>query len=88
MTLAIDLGRKATLKHTHLFILKQLAIILTRTRVLVALLLLFFGCLVTVNVLWLFLLVPCVGLQCVIVVFPEHTRLLFVDSLFIAAPVV
>ena len=34
-----------------------------------------FGCLVTVNVnvLWLFLTVPLVGLQCVIVVFPDHT---------------
>ena len=27
-------------------------------------------------VLWLFLAVPWVGLQCVIVVFPDHTRLL------------
>ena len=34
-------------------------------------------CLVTVNVLWLFLSVPWVGLQCVILVFPEHTQLLF-----------
>ena len=31
---------------------------------------------------------PCVGLQCVIVAFPDHTRLLFVDLLFIVAPVV
>ena len=29
------------------------------------------------NVLWLFLTVPCVGLQSVIVVFPDHTHLLF-----------
>ena len=28
-----------------------------------------------VNVLWLFLTVPWVGLQCVIVVFPDHTYL-------------
>ena len=42
----------------------------------VALLLLYFGCLVTVYVLWLFLAVPWVGLQCVIVVFPDHTHLL------------
>ena len=41
---------------------------------LVALLLLSFGCLVTVNVLWLFLRV---GLQCVIVVFPDYAHLLF-----------
>ena len=46
-------------------------------RELVALLLLSFGYLVTVNVLWLFLAVPWVGLQCVIVVFPDHTHLLF-----------
>ena len=44
---------------------------------LVALLLLSFGCLVTVNVLWLFLTMPWVGLQFVSVVFPDHTRLLF-----------
>ena len=31
----------------------------------------------TVIVMLLFLTVPCVGLQCVIVVFPDHTRLLF-----------
>ena len=30
-----------------------------------------------VNVLWLFLTVPWVGLQCVIVEFPDHTHLLF-----------
>ena len=35
-----------------------------------------FGCLVTVNVLWLFLMVPWVGLQFVIVMFPNHTHLL------------
>ena len=31
----------------------------------------------TVCVLWLFLSVLCVGLQCVIVVFPNHTNLPF-----------
>ena len=31
----------------------------------------------TVGVLWLFLTVPWVGLQCVIVVIPDHTHLLF-----------
>ena len=35
------------------------------------------GCLVTVNVLWLFLMVLWVGLKCVIEVFPDHTYLLF-----------
>ena len=44
------------------------AIILTRKREQFALLLLSFGCLVTVNVLWLILTVPWVGLQCVTVV--------------------
>ena len=34
----------------------------------------------TVSVLWLFLAVPWVGLQGVIVVFPEHTHLLFCVS--------
>ena len=43
----------------------------------VTLLLLSFGYLVTVNVLWLFLTVQWVGLQFVIVIFPDHTHLLF-----------
>ena len=42
----------------------------------VALLLLSFGCLVTLNALWLFITVPWVSLQCVIVVFLDHTLLL------------
>ena len=33
------------------------------------------GCLITVNVLWPCLAVPWVGLQCVIVVFPDYTHL-------------
>ena len=49
----------------------------TRKRELVALLLLSFGCLVTVNVLWLFLTVPWVGLQYVIVVCPNRTHFCF-----------
>ena len=55
--------------------LSSFAIILTRKRELVALLklLLSFGCLVTVNVFWLFFMVLWVGLQFVIVVFPDHT---------------
>ena len=56
------------------------AIILKRKRELVALLLLSFGCIVTVNNLWLFLTVPWVGLQCVIVVFPDHTHLHLLDN--------
>ena len=44
--------------YTLLYIHSSFAIILTRKRELVALLLLSFGCLVTVNVLWFFLTVP------------------------------
>ena len=47
-----------------------------RKRELVALLSLSYRCFVTVNVLWLFLMVPWVGLQCVIVVFGDHTHFL------------
>ena len=43
---------------------------------LVALLLLSYRYIVTINVLWLFLAVQWVDLQCVIVVFPDHTHLL------------
>ena len=50
------------------------AIILKRKRKLVALLLLSYRCLVTVNVLLLFLAVQWVDLQCVIVVFLDHTH--------------
>ena len=61
------------------------AIILKRKRKLVALLLLSYRCIVTINVLWLFLTVPWVGMQCVIVVFPDHTHLLF-DNLNLLPP--
>ena len=37
-------------------------------------------CLVTVFILSLFLTAPCVGLRCVIVVFPAHTHLAFCYS--------
>ena len=53
------------------------AIILKRKRKLVALLLLSYRWIITINVLWLFLAVTWVGLQRVIVVFPDHTHLLF-----------
>ena len=43
-------------------------------RKLVALLLLSYRCIITINVLWLFLMVLWVGLQCAIVVFPDHTH--------------
>ena len=53
------------------------AIILKMKRKLVVLPLLSYRCIVTINVLWLFLTVPLVGLQYVIVVLPDHTHLLF-----------
>ena len=63
--------------HTLLCVHLSFAIILKRKRKLVALLLLSCRCIVTINVLWLFLTVSWVGLQYVIVVFPDHTHLLF-----------
>ena len=54
------------------------AIILKRKRELTYLLLLSYRCIVTISGMWLFLTVPWVGLQYVIVVFPDHTHLLFV----------
>ena len=56
------------------FVDSSFAIILKRKINLVALLLLSYRCIVTINVRWLFLAVPWVGLQCVIVVFSDHTR--------------
>ena len=65
-----------------LYVLSKFAIILTRKKELVALVLLSFGCLVAVNVLFLFLMVPWVGLQFVIVVFLEYSHLLLYLFLF------
>ena len=56
------------------------AIILKRKRKPVALLLLSYRRIVTINVLWLFLMVLWVGLQCVIVVFPDHTHFLLLRT--------
>ena len=56
-----------------LYVYSNFAIILKRKRELVALLLLPYRCIDTINDLWLFLTVPWFGLQCVIVVFPDHT---------------
>ena len=53
------------------------AAVLKKKRKLVALLLLSYGCVVAANVLWLLLAVPWVGLQCVIVVFSDHTYLFY-----------
>ena len=58
-----------------LCVLSSFVINLTRKRELVALLLLSFRCLVTENVLWLFLTESWVGLRCVIP--PDHTHLIF-----------
>ena len=69
--------------YSLLCVISSFAIILTRTRELGAMLLLSFGCLVTVNILWLFLTVPWVGLQSVIVVFPDHTDELMVPLLLV-----
>ena len=71
------------LRYALLCVLSSFAIILTRQRELVALLLSFFGYLVTVNVLWLFLTVSWVGLQCVfgVHVFHDHTHF-FVNILY------
>ena len=56
------------------------AIILTKNRELIAFFQLSSVCLVTVRVMLLFLAVPLVGLQCVIVVFPDHGKLLVYRS--------
>ena len=62
--------------HALLCDLSSFAIILKRKKKRVALLLLSYRCIVTIIVLWLLLTVPCVGLQYVIVVFPNHTYFL------------
>ena len=50
--------------------------IILKKRKLVALLLLSYRHIVSINVLWLFFMVPWVGLQYVIVIFAYHTHLL------------
>ena len=61
----------------HYSVHSSFAINLKMKRKLVALLVLSHSCIVTINILWLFLMVLWVGLQCMIVVIPEHTHLLF-----------
>ena len=63
---------------TLLYVLYSIAIILIGKRELVALLYLSSWCLIMVE--WLFLTVPWGCLQFVIVVFPDHTHLLFLVS--------
>ena len=62
-----------------LYVPSSSAIILIGKRKLVALLILSSWCLVIV--VWLFLVVPWVCLQFVIVVFPDHTHLLFLKKI-------
>ena len=64
---------------TLLYVHSSIAIILMRKRELVALFNLSSWCLVMVE--WLFLAVPWGCLQFVIVVFPDHTHLLFFDKI-------
>ena len=63
---------------TFLYVPSSFAIILIGKRELVALLSLSSWCLLIV--VWLFLAVPWVSLQFVIVVFPDHTHLLFLSK--------
>ena len=56
------------------YVHSSFAVVLKRKRKLVALLSLSYKCFVTMNVLWLFLTVPWVGLQYVVVVFLDHTH--------------
>ena len=63
-----------------LCVLSSFAIILKRKRGLFCFAFVSYGHLVTVYVLWLFLTVPWVGLQCVIMVLPDHIHLLIVTS--------
>ena len=60
-----------------LCVLSNFAIILKWEWKLVALILLSYRCIVSINVLWLFLKVLWVGLQYAIVVCPDHTHLYF-----------
>ena len=66
--------------YTLLCVHSSFAVILKGKRKLVDLLLLSYRCTATINVMWLILTVSWVGLQCVILVFPDHTHLLLVLS--------
>ena len=61
-------------------VLSSFEIIMKKKRGLAALLLLYYSCLVSVYVLWFFPTVPWIGIQCVIVVFPDHTHVLTLSS--------
>ena len=64
-------------RYALLCVHSSFAIIFKGKRRLVALLLLSYRCIVTIHVLWLFLTVSWVGLQYVVVAFPDHTHLHF-----------
>ena len=68
-------------------ILSRFATILTRKKELLALLLLSFRCLFCYG-LWLFLMMPWVGLGFVIVVFPDHTHFVLIQTVQSMAGVV
>ena len=51
-----------------------------RKRELVALLCLSSWCLMTVIVMWLVLMVPLIGLQCVTVVFPDYNHFFLMET--------
>ena len=76
LSLFVGLLCRSLFWYSLLCVLSRFAIILTRKRELIALLLLSFKCLVIVNVLCFFLTVLWVGLQGVIVVFPDYTHFL------------
>ena len=67
-----------------LYVHSSFAIILMGKRELVALLSLSSWCLVMI--VWLFLAVPWVCLRVVIVVFPDHTDLLFIEIEWLRLP--
>ena len=75
MTIAVDLGRKAT-KQTKLYVHSSFAIILMGKRELNALLSVSSWCLLIV--VWLFLAVPWVCVQFVIFAFPDNTHYFYV----------
>ena len=77
LTLFVGVLCLSLICNAFLYVHSRFAIFLKRKRELVALLLLYYRCLATANAQWLFLTVPFVVLQCVILVFPDHTHLLF-----------
>ena len=73
---------KSLFSYSLLCVLPSFAIFLTRKRELVAVVLLSFRCLVTVNVLLHLLTVPWAGLQCVIKLFCDQTPFPFSTPVF------